>query len=82
MTDFPEGLKIFLRRHPQIGLLDATRVIPEKMFQVVQDRKARIALVLNGVPVAALVPLEDLELLEVTDHGLTLEVDLEAEEPR
>lgn len=77
--EIPQDLKVFLRRHPRIGLLDGTRPIPEKMFQVVRDRKARVALVLDGIPMAALVPLDDLDLLEVTEHGVSIEPFLEEE---
>lgn len=72
MTSIP--LAAFLRNHRAMHLADAENPLPSAFLERLQ-RGQRLALVQGGHVVGAVVPMEDLQLLELADHGLTLAED-------
>ncbi len=65
----PISLRDFLRVHPGMTLVDADRAIPEALLERVSKGINRLVLAKDGVAIAAVVTLADLDLLEITDHG-------------
>lgn len=68
MTPIP--LKQFLQDHRGMILLDADRPIPPSMLDLVLRKGQRLVLAAEGKALAAVVCLDDLSLLEMTDHGV------------
>ncbi len=73
MNDARTELKHFLRLHPKVGLVDAQRPVSESHLRWIQNTGGRITMILDGRPMAAIVPLEDLQLLEAADASEPLE---------
>ncbi len=66
------NLREFMRQNLGMPLVDATRVLPQNMLERVERGGRRLALVQDGMVVSAIVPTRDLELLEITDPGVSL----------
>ncbi len=69
------GLREFLHQNLGMPLVDATEATPPNMLELVKRGEKRLALVQDGMVVAAIVPTWDLELLEITDHGISVVTD-------
>ena len=65
-------IREFLRQNLGIPLVNATEAAPPDMLKLVVREGKRLALIQDGLVVAAIVPTWDLELLEITDHGISV----------
>lgn len=69
MSSLP--LAAFLRDHRAMHLTDVEQPIPASLLERLKFGQ-RLALVKEGQVVGAVVTLDDLHLLDLTDHGLTV----------
>jgi len=62
----------FIMNYPGMPLVDASNPLPTRMLERISREGGRMGVVLDGKVCAAIVPLSDLELLEITDHGINV----------
>lgn len=70
MTSMP--LNDFLAVHPGMTQVDAREVIPAELLERASLCNRRLVLTLDGRAMGVVVSLADLDLLEVTAHGIEL----------
>lgn len=71
MTAMP--LNDFFKIHPGMTQVDATQPIPASLLERAALCNRRLVLTLEGKAMGVVVSLADLDLLEITCHGIELE---------